>query len=70
MTEWTQTIEKNKVEFRLNAVETHVTISSLEGEYTESVVNIKRKLNDPNLLSAVRSMFQSMLDYYNQNKRG
>lgn len=68
MTEWTQTVQTDGAEFSVNAMGTHVTVSTIHGSYTESIMNIEVKLRDPDLLPAVRSMFESMLDYYNKNK--
>lgn len=68
MTEWTQTVQTDGAEFSVNATGTHVTVSTIHGSYTESVRSIEAKLRDHDLLPAVRSMFESMLDYYNKNK--
>ena len=56
-----------QVEFRVNALGTHVTIATQEGEYTLSVKELEQKLADKDLLIPVRKMFQSMMDYYTEN---
>lgn len=52
----------------MNALKTHVTIQTIHGEFTDSVSNIQRKLQDQYMLAPVRSMFQMMLDFYNKEK--
>lgn len=69
ITEWTQTINRDGVEFSVNATGTHVTVSTIYGQLTESVVNIESKLKDHDLLPAVRSMYKSMLAYYKKDQK-
>lgn len=67
MTEWTQTVQTDGAEYSINATGTHVTVSTIHGSYTESVQGIQDKLKNPDLLPAVRSMFQSMMRFYKEN---
>jgi hypothetical protein len=64
MGEWTNLNLQEGVEFRTNAIRSHVTISTIYGEYTASVVELRRKVNDPHVLIDVKKMFRAMLDYY------
>lgn len=57
-----------EVQLSMNALKTHVTISTIYGTHTESVKDIRDKLKNPYLLAAPRSMFQMMLDFYNKEK--
>lgn len=66
MGEWTNLKMNDGVEFRTNLIGTTVTISTIYGEYTVKVDDLKRKANDHDLLPDVRKMFQAMLDYYEQ----
>lgn len=69
MTDWTMTVQKDGAEYSMNATGTHITVSTIHGSYTESVERIRVKLNDPDLLPAVRSMFQSMMRFYQENRK-
>ena len=70
MATWTNMKVKNLVTFEwANSIKTHVTCKTLEGRtMTESVNSLKTKVNDPNLLRPIRSIFQDMLDWAEQNK--
>lgn len=68
MTDWTNTINPNEVQFSMNLVKTHVTIKTLHGSYTEKVSVIQEKLRDSMLLPEVRRMFEEMWKYYEKNK--
>lgn len=68
MTTWTKMKINKMLEFSTNLLKTHVTIKSIYGEYTDSVSNIRRKLQDADLLPPVRKMFQDMMDYWENIK--
>jgi hypothetical protein len=68
MTTWTKMKINKMLEFSTNAWKTTVTVKSIYGEYTDSVSNIRRKLQDADLLPPVRKMFQDMLDYWEKIK--
>lgn len=68
MTTWTNMKVNKMVQFSCNAIKTHVTVSTIYGTYTDSVFNIKRKLNENELLPPVRKMFQDMLSYWESVK--
>ena len=55
---------KDMVGFSHNLLKTHVTIKTPHGEYTESVINLRRKVNDPYVLAPVKRMFQEMLNFH------
>lgn len=63
MGEWTNLNIQDGVEFRTNVFKTEVTISTIHGEYTASVSELREKLLNNNLLPDVRKMFKAMLDY-------
>jgi hypothetical protein len=64
MGEWTNTKINRQVEFKFaNALQTHVTISTIDGRLTMSVQELREKLRDRFLLPDVRKMFQAMLDF-------
>jgi hypothetical protein len=67
MGEWTNFKINDGYELSMNAVKTHVTISTIYGEYTESVTKLRRKSKDAHVLRAVRKMFEAMLDYAKEN---
>lgn len=64
--EWTNLKLNECVEFSTNLTNTTVTISTVHGEYTESVESLRQKVADRDLLPDVRKMFQAMLDYHEQ----
>lgn len=66
--EWTKMRTKETIGYSLNAVKTHVTISSTSGSFTISVVELRNRLCGNNLLPDVRKMYRAMLDYYEANK--
>lgn len=68
MTTWTQMRVNREYSLSHNLVKTTITISSIHGEYTESVVKIKQKLKDNHLLPHVRKMFEIMDSYYEEIK--
>ena len=63
MTTWTDMKINKMIEFSHNALKTHITIKTIYGQHTESVKDLRWKLQDNYLLPHVRKMFQSMLDY-------
>lgn len=65
---WTKMKVGKMIEFSLNQLKTHVTISTIYGSYTESIITIKKKLEDNHMLPEVRRMFQEMDDYYEKEK--
>jgi hypothetical protein len=69
MTEWTKTVKRDGAEFSLNATGTVIMVSTIYGSYSETVDNIRAKLRSPNLLPATRSMFKSMIKYYEDNRK-
>ena len=66
--EWTKLRTKETIEYSMNAIKTHVTISSTSGSFTMSVDELRNRLCGNNLLPDVRKMYRAMLDYYEANK--
>ena len=65
--EWTKMRIKETIGYSLNAVKTHVTISSTSGSLTIPVKELQVRLCGNNLLPDVRKMYRAMLDYYEAN---
>lgn len=68
MTTWTQMKVSQMVQFSTNLLGTHVTVKTVHGELTESVADLKDKLQNSQLLPAIRKIYQDMLEYAESQK--
>lgn len=63
MATWTNMKVNRMVEFSCNLPRTHVTVRTVEGTFTQSVAELRQKLQENHLLPEIRKIFQDMLDF-------
>ena len=64
MTTWTKMKIQDLVKIEWgDAFHKFVTCKTLYGDLTESVENLKKKLESQNLLSAIRKIYSDMLEF-------